>query len=379
MTTVWFPPAFSLLLFLGVGSPALGLLRLFQPASGRSVLGTVSAGVLGACAAGFSAAAILAGQPTALWAPAVAFLALCGVVAAPCRSFISAVAARGMGLLRAPAVQVAGLLVGCPALALWGLLDVPALSPLPGFDEPLRAADPVCTLVDIKPSPVRTDKGQEIRAARRTPAPPPSSERAARQTKMLTALGMHTQVIALPATSEDSNCHGWVFTRGRHWLPGEEVETILRHNDYRLVAKPQPGDLALYRGPDGLITHTGVVRTTVSGAVVLVESKWGEMGAYVHPADVHPYEGSTCTYHRSPRGDHPLVTAPEPVRVAQVAPASASEEAEAPSTFPMPESPMAGEWAGPPRFTRPRSPPARQSACAARPGWALSALPHGGR
>jgi hypothetical protein len=345
MATAWFPPALSLLLFLGLGSPVLGLLRLFPPPSGRSVVGAAIVGFLAACSAGFCVAAVVAGQPVGLWAPAVVFLALCASVALPCRGLVSAAAAQVTGLLRKPAVQVVGLLAGCPALALWGVLAATAVSPPTDMSESAPALDAGREMVDIRPSPFRTDKGREVAVARRTPPLQRTPERAARQIKLVTALGMHAQVIALPATSEDSNCHGWVFTRGRHWIRGEHVETILADNAYRQVTAPRPGDLTVYRGPDGAITHTGVVRTTVAGNVILVESKWGEMGAFVHPADVHPYDGSTATYHRSPRGDHALVAVPGPVAVAQspTTDAPAFKQTASPPPLPIPEAPAVAE------------------------------------
>jgi hypothetical protein len=99
-----------------------------------------------------------------------------------------------------------------------------------------------------------------------------------------------------------SDCHGWVFLGGRGWLAGEEVEAVLRDNGYYPVAPPQPGDLVVYRGPAGVIRHSGVVVGLAEGGVALVESKWGDQGRYIHRAELPGY--GRHGFYRSYRRGH---------------------------------------------------------------------------
>src|SRR5262249_13589574 len=42
------------------------------------------------------------------------------------------------------------------------------------------------------------------------------------------------------------NCHGWVFAGGKFWVRGAAVPDILKDNGYFTVARPQPGDIAVF-------------------------------------------------------------------------------------------------------------------------------------
>jgi hypothetical protein len=128
----------------------------------------------------------------------------------------------------------------------------------------------------------------------------------ARQSNLLRARKLDGQVITLPLDLENCNCHGWIFTGGRYWIPVEDVDLILDDNGYGRVPAPVPGDLAIYRDADGTPVHTGVVRAGGGDGPVLIESKWGGMGRFVHPPQVHPYGETTITYYRSPRRGHLL-------------------------------------------------------------------------
>ena len=102
------------------------------------------------------------------------------------------------------------------------------------------------------------------------------------------------------------NCHGWVFTGGEYCLDGLDVERILVENGYDPVTAPRPGDLAIYRTPFGVLNHTALVRVVTEEGLVLVESKWGPLGRYLHPADKVEFAG-VPTYHRSSRSGHLLL------------------------------------------------------------------------
>jgi hypothetical protein len=101
------------------------------------------------------------------------------------------------------------------------------------------------------------------------------------------------------------NCHGWVFTGGRFWVKGESVEQILSGNRYACVSNPRVDDVAIYRDTDGKVLHTARVRAVLAEGQVLLESKWGQMGRFIHaPAD-QPYS-TTWEYYRTARGSHVL-------------------------------------------------------------------------
>jgi hypothetical protein len=118
--------------------------------------------------------------------------------------------------------------------------------------------------------------------------------------------GLTLRTIRIKAPSEDTNCHGWVFTGGRFWVRGEWVETILRDNRYKPVAKPFLDDLAIFRDETGVVKHTGVVRGLTAGGKPLIEGKWGQLGQYVHTVDDHVYSGTAATFYHTSRGGHLL-------------------------------------------------------------------------
>jgi hypothetical protein len=101
------------------------------------------------------------------------------------------------------------------------------------------------------------------------------------------------------------NCHGWVYTGGRYWVPSEQVETILADNGYAAQATPAGGDLVIYRDDSGYVCHTAVVRAVGTDGTVLAEGKWGWLGVYLHEVAASTY-GKRFTYYRSPRSGHVL-------------------------------------------------------------------------
>jgi hypothetical protein len=110
------------------------------------------------------------------------------------------------------------------------------------------------------------------------------------------------QVIRLGVASSASNCHGWVFTGGRFGIRNPEVPAILTDNRYEPVTEVREGDLAIYTTGNE-ITHSGLVRVADSSGRVLVESKWGPFGVFLHAPESQPFSG-TCAYYRSSRKGH---------------------------------------------------------------------------
>jgi hypothetical protein len=112
------------------------------------------------------------------------------------------------------------------------------------------------------------------------------------------------QVIRLYDASPVCNCHGWVFASGQFGLRDVDVPTILAEHNYVEVRNAEAGDLAVYFDA-GRVTHTGLVRMVDVSGLILIESKWGPFGVYLHPPDRQPFDG-ICRYFRTSRADHRL-------------------------------------------------------------------------
>lgn len=97
-----------------------------------------------------------------------------------------------------------------------------------------------------------------------------------------------------------SNCHGWVFTRGRYIIDERAVEMILADNGYFIVVDPTPGDIIVYRDQEGEIVHTGLVRAVEDGGVTWIESKWGIGRRYIHQPEDQGYS-ERFAYYRTER------------------------------------------------------------------------------
>ncbi len=113
------------------------------------------------------------------------------------------------------------------------------------------------------------------------------------------------QVIRVGNPDLTSNCHGWVFTGGKFAIHSCDVDSILADNHYVRASQPQPGDVVVYRDEQGQVVHSGVVRFVSGNGPVVVESKWGPLGRYLHPPECQPW-GGQFSYYRSSRGGHQL-------------------------------------------------------------------------
>lgn len=113
------------------------------------------------------------------------------------------------------------------------------------------------------------------------------------------------KVIRVAGPDAACNCHGWVFTDGRFGVASEDVDTILADNGYRIVEEAQESDIVIYRDDLDRVCHTGLVRFVGADGLVLVESKWGPLGIYLHTPTEQPY-GHYFHFYRSPRSGHVL-------------------------------------------------------------------------
>jgi hypothetical protein len=62
------------------------------------------------------------------------------------------------------------------------------------------------------------------------------------------------------------------------------------------MSTPRPGDVIVYRNSLRTILHSGVVRL-VDGDQILVESKWGTFGRFLHNPIDQPYSDRWSFYH----------------------------------------------------------------------------------
>jgi hypothetical protein len=283
---------FALLCVVGLGLAVAGGINAWLAVRGRPSLAAAVAGAVAAVAAAWAVDPRLTG-PTA------------------------AVAGGLLGLLvlsRLPAVRAAWRRAASPA-GRWALAAAggAALVGVGSGYDPVPPDDDADFWADVaftgRVGPTHeaavglTDRGGRVPL--HAPDAPASADEAGPVERRWLAAGWSGRVIRRGPPADGSNCHGWVFTGGRYTVAGRAVPLILADNGYAPVDPPRPGDLAIYRGADGEVTHTAVVRAVADDRTVLVEGKWGRLGVYLHPPEACPY-GTAVTYYRSPRAGHRL-------------------------------------------------------------------------
>jgi hypothetical protein len=294
-------------LILVGGLFALGLTKLLcRPGTRLAPLGPALV---------FGAAAALLGY---VRAPGPAWLAL-GLVAAlgvGCYLLVSprtaAVGAAVLGGLRRPRLQGAMLLLLAPLLGLAWLGRLPTEAPDDAPQDPRTTK--LAQVLKVRPQPALafyTDRGRHVPAYQPVLDDLNPDELPDLEDFLVKRRDLSVRLIRLAGPDPAYNCHGWTFAGGRCWIRTEEAELVLRDNGYQAVAAPRAGDLVVYRLEDGTLAHTGVVTAVVEGGSVLVESKWGWAGLYVHPAETQPYS-ERWEYFRSARDGHWLCGTPEP-------------------------------------------------------------------
>jgi hypothetical protein len=301
MSFEWLDPNLVGVGFVGVVGAVLGLVSLLAPS--RLSRSAVPPAVLAAVFGGAAAALVAARQPLGFWLGPL-------VVAAPCAVFAllrTAWPARAFGLALGwaarPRLQGAALLLASPVLALgWSWAVMPQIE-VWRPDPALQFAKEPVGIRPVAATACTTDAGRAVTLYFRARASDEADLKAG-DAAVFTAGQYAARAIRTAPPVEDYNCHGWVFTGGRYWIQGDDVETILKDNGYAAVTEPRPGDLVIYRS-SGDIVHSGVVRMAEAGEPVLVESKWGKSARYLHNADAVPYP-SDLTYYRSSRAGHLL-------------------------------------------------------------------------
>ncbi len=114
---------------------------------------------------------------------------------------------------------------------------------------------------------------------------------------MLSDPNLQTKLIRTGEADYRFNCHGWTFTHGEREVDADEVERRLAE-EYQPTRNPQLGDIIVYRDHRGQVMHSGVVKAVGEGGLVLVESKWGASGRFIHEPDVGRTFASHRFYHK---------------------------------------------------------------------------------
>jgi hypothetical protein len=57
----------------------------------------------------------------------------------------------------------------------------------------------------------------------------------------------------------NTDCHGVTFADGEYWINDDQVDLILKGDNYHDVSKPQRGDIVIYRDADGNVVHSATV------------------------------------------------------------------------------------------------------------------------
>jgi hypothetical protein len=187
-----------------------------------------------------------------------------------------------------------------------GLVAVGAVRSLPpeaeSLDEILTADAGTPNLKDLAGVNAVTDRGRPVPL--QGPEVIDADKTARGEAHWRKTSGAAYQLIQTGPSDPAVNCHGWVFAAGQGVIRGAHVETILADNGYAEIPQPAPGDVIVYRDESSVL-HTGVVRGLGENGRVLVESKWGFLGTYIHLADETSY-GYAYKFYRSPRNGHLL-------------------------------------------------------------------------
>jgi hypothetical protein len=282
---------FAVVVF-GAGGSAVALLCLWLEIRGSR---RASRGVVGSLAILSSVLATVLWarhRPLAMVGPFLTLAVACLLVSVR----YSATAQRWALRLISPKVVWGLLLVICPIFS----IAYAYRCSQPGNELDIGGADPGIR-VESKEFRAFTDLGREIDAFTFCDSP----AAAGLESLMLADDQLSQHVIRVATSSGTYNCHGWVFTGGKCGIPSESVDWILADNGYAVVPDAEQGDLIVYRDEYGRVLHTGLVRLAAADGLILVESKWGPLGRFIHPPESQPY-GRNFAYYRTLRPNHEL-------------------------------------------------------------------------
>ncbi len=120
----------------------------------------------------------------------------------------------------------------------------------------------------------------------------------------------------LSSYDESFNCHGYALADGKaNWIINSDAEKIIKENgfkeiasanndtsEYTYTAKPQVGDIILYKDENHRLLHSGVIsKFAKNPKEILVTSKCGSLGIFEHSITFpHIYDDPDPEYHCKP-------------------------------------------------------------------------------
>jgi len=288
-----------LLLAVGGGGGLLG----FAGVLGRTRRWRLFTGLFALALIGCAAAVTALGFPVQMWLPLVVLAAAWGCLWVARSLWLARAGQFLLALCSEPRVQGAALLLLCPLLPLWWASQ---------FEETATDLDELAVheahgppvLYQITTAQAVTDAGRPVPLFN-SPEGEAAQETLAYESNMMRNRGLLEHLLRTAPPDPGYNCHGWVFAAGKFWLKGEEVQRILDDNGYHEESSPEQNDIAVFRDHAGQIVHTGLVRAVTDDGLVLIESKWGSLGRYIHTPLDQAYQ-ATCSYYRSARHGHSL-------------------------------------------------------------------------
>src|SRR5262249_30992004 len=161
------------------------------------------------------------GQPPALWWPLLALAGVCVAFRAIRSGTAGLTGAWFLKRLRTPGWQWGVLVVLSPLIPLGWAARQASREPGP------REAQEMVRYEVVLPHATSTDRGRPIPRYRSLEPPPPPDALRHHESQVVRNGGLAEQVIRIPAPWQDCNCHGWVFTGGRGWVLGSDLEMIL--------------------------------------------------------------------------------------------------------------------------------------------------------
>lgn len=140
---------------------------------------------------------------------------------------------------------------------------------------------------DLRAIPLATKRGTHIRNERRLERPPDGLRAAVR------LVAQERPLARFRSITNTYNCVGMAFASRRTWVDIDEIRLILNEDGYRQIEAPEIGDIVIYRNPEYDVKHVGVVLENrpleaAGKPVVMVLSKWGGDGEYIHAVDYVP-------------------------------------------------------------------------------------------
>lgn len=292
-------------IFLG----ALGLVGRAIPFS-RALTRAGIATVFGLVA--FSAVAAGLDWPRYSWVTPLVWAGVCGGLTVAQSPAARSALARLSDWAETSSLHWRVLLLAGLALVLWYAHRAMSSSPAPANpveDSPALRARAMASLRPELDWVALTDRGRQVRLFHMPESAISPQLLQTMEAEVIADFGRDLRLIRTLPADHRANCHGWIFAERRWWILGDDIDAVVQDNGYERVFEPRIGDLVMYREGANPATHTGVVFAAPKNGIVLVESKWGALGSYLHVPDVQPC-GGFPEYYRSPRPGHRLNIVP---------------------------------------------------------------------